>query len=86
MAESEEIEALTSRVIEAIHDLINEKRPAPEVAHDLDRLRTHLVRLEIALRPFVGIAAEWDYNPARRPEIEREIVLAAESLRRNLER
>jgi hypothetical protein len=82
---SDEIQALRSRVIETVYDIVNERRPVAEAAHELDRLRVDLVRLEVALRPFVGIAAEWDCNPERRSEIEDGIISAAESLRRNLE-
>ncbi len=83
MPESDEIRALRSRVTDIANDVIQLRRSAPEAALELDRLRASLVLLETALRPFVGLAAEWDYDPARRPEVEREILSAAETLRRN---
>lgn len=36
-------------------------------------------------RPFVGLWATWDYDPSRRADVEREILAAAETLRRNFE-
>jgi hypothetical protein len=84
MPDSDEIRALSSRVIDIANDVIQLRCSAPEAALELDRLRASLVLLEAALRPFVGLAAEWDYNPDRRPEIEREILSAAETLRRNV--
>jgi hypothetical protein len=83
MPESDEIRALWSRVIDIANDVIQLRCSAPEAARELDRVRTNLVRVEGALRPFVGLAAEWDYNLGRRPEIEHEILSAAETLRRN---
>ena len=83
MPESDEMRVLWSRVIDIANDVIQLRSSAPEAALELDRLRANLVRLEYALRPFVGLAAEWDYNPGRRPEVEREILSAAETLRRN---
>jgi hypothetical protein len=84
MSESDEIRALWSRVIDIANDVIQLRCSAPEAARELDRVRTNLVRLEDALRPFVGLAAEWDYNPGRRPDVEREILSAGETLRRNV--
>jgi hypothetical protein len=83
MPESDEIRTLWSRVIDIANDVIQQRCSAPEAARELDRVRTNLVELEDALRPFVGLAAEWDYNAGRRPEVEREILSAAETLRRN---
>jgi hypothetical protein len=83
MPESAEMRALRSRVIDIANDIVQTRCSAPEAALELDRLRASLVLLESALRPFVGLAAEWDYNPDRRPEVEREILSAAETLRRN---
>lgn len=54
-------------------------------ARELERLRTELVTLGAALDPFVGLAAEWDYDPERRDELERQILNAAETLRRNFD-
>jgi hypothetical protein len=83
VADNDEIRALWSRVMDAVHDIIQQRRPAPEAARELDGLYVDLVRLEDALRPFVGLAARWDYDAARRPECEHEILVAAEALRRN---
>jgi hypothetical protein len=85
MPESDEIRALWSRVINLANDAIQLRCSAPEAARELDRVRTDLVRLEVALRPFVGRAAEWDYDVDRRPQVEREILSAADTLRRNSE-
>jgi hypothetical protein len=81
--ESDEIRALRSRVIDIADDVVQLRRSAPDAARELDRIRTELVRLEAALRPFVGLAAQWDYGSARQPDVEHEIVSAAETLRRN---
>jgi hypothetical protein len=81
--DGDEIRALWSLVIDAANDVIQQRRLAPDAARELDRLYLDLVRLKGALRPFVGLAAAWDYDPARRPEVEREILVAAETLRRH---
>jgi hypothetical protein len=83
--EGDQIQALRSRVIETVCELLNERRPAPEAARELDRLRTELVRLEVAIEPLVGLAPEWEYYPDRRPDIERKILSAADSVRRKVE-
>ena len=83
MTERDEIRALGSRVIDTIDDVVQLRRAPHGAARELDELRTELVMLEEALRPFVGLAAEWDYDPDRRHELEQEILRAAETLRRN---
>ncbi len=65
------------------NDVIQQRRAAQDAARELDQLRVELVRLEEALRPFVGLAAQWDYDVDRREEREREILRAAETVRRN---
>jgi hypothetical protein len=77
--ESDEIRALRSRVIDIADDVIQLRRSAPEAARELDRIRTELVRLEAALRPFVGLAAQWDYDSALRPAVEHESVRGGNS-------
>ena len=83
MTGPDEIDALRSRVIEIVNDIVQLRRAPPDAARELDRIRTALVRLEGALDPFVGLAAEWDYDPDRRDQIERRILSAAETLRRD---
>jgi hypothetical protein len=85
VAGSDEIHALWSRVIGIADDVIQQRRAAQDAARELDRLRVGLVRLEEALRPFVGLAAQWDYDVDRREEREREILRAAETVRRNFD-
>jgi hypothetical protein len=80
---SDETHALWSRVIGIADDVIQQRRPAQDAARELDQLRVELVRLEDALRPFVGLAAQWDYDVDRRQEREQEILRAAETVRRN---
>ena len=82
MSENDEIRAIRLRVIEIANDVVQERRPPQDAARELDRIRTDLVRLEGALDPFVGLAAGWDYYVDRRPDYEREILIAAETLRR----
>lgn len=82
MAENDEVRALWSKVLDAAEDIVQERRPAPETAHDLERLYVDLVRLRDAVEPFVGLAAQWDYDVDRREECEHEILVAAETLRR----
>jgi hypothetical protein len=82
--EIDEIRALRSRIIDIANDVVQLRCSAPEAALELDRLRASLVLLESALRPFVGLAAEWDYDPDRRPEVQRQILSAADTLRRNI--
>lgn len=84
MTGRDEIDALRSRVIEIANDIVQLRRAPPDAARELDRIRTELVRLEGALDPFVGLAADWDYYVDRRPEVEQHILSAAESLRRSL--
>ena len=69
-------------MIEIANDVVQERRPPQVAARELDRIRTDLVRLGEALDPFVGLAATWDYDPDRRPEYEREVLIPAETLRR----
>ena len=84
MTGRDEIRALRSRVIDTVNDIVQQRRPPSDAARELDELRAELVLLEEALGPFVGLAAEWDYDPDRRHAIEHDILNAAESLRRNL--
>lgn len=86
MPEGEEIQALRSRILKSARDIIDGTQPPTEAARELDGIRTNLVHLEVAFRPFAGLAGKWDYDPDRRFDIEREILSAAESLRRSLER
>jgi hypothetical protein len=85
VAGRDEIDAIRSRIIEIVNDVVQLRRAPPDAAHELDRIRTELVRLEAALDPFVGLAADWDYHPDRRPEVEQHILRAAETLRRNFD-
>lgn len=85
MTGRDEIDALRSRIIEIANDIVQLRRAPADAALELDRIRTELVRLEGALDPFVALAAEWDYNPDRRDELERIILSAAETLRRNFD-
>lgn len=80
-----EIDGLRSRIIDTVDDIVQLRRPPPAAARELERLRTELVTLGAALDPFVGLAAEWDYDPDRRDELERQILNAAETLRRNFD-
>lgn len=82
MADTDEVRAVWSRVLDAAEDIIQRRRPAHETAHELERLYVEIVRLQGALEPLVGLAAQWDYDVARRPEREQEILSAAETLRR----
>ncbi len=82
MADTDEVRAVWSRVLDAAQDISQQRRPAPETAHELERLYVEIVRLQGALEPFVGLAAQWDYDIDRRPECEQEILVAAETLRR----
>lgn len=83
MTGSDEIHALWSHVIGIADDVIQLRRAAQDAARELDQLRVELVRLDEALRPFVGLAAQWDYDVDRREEREQEILRAAETVRRN---
>ena len=83
MSSSDEIRAVWSRVIDTANDILQQRREPHDGARELDQLYVELVRLEEALRPFVGLAAEWDYYADRREECERQILSAAETLRRN---
>jgi hypothetical protein len=82
VAETDEVRALWSRVLDAAKDIIQQNRPAPETAHELERLYVDLVRLQRALEPFVALAAQWEHDTDRRTECEHEILVAAETLRR----
>ena len=83
MSDSGEIRALWSRVIDTANDIVQQRRAPYDAARELDLLRVELVRLEEALRPFVGLGAQWDYDADRRQECEHEILAAAETLRRS---
>ena len=84
MAASDATAAIVVRVIDTASDVIQGRRAPQDGARDLERIRTDVVRLEAALRPFIGLAAEWDLYTDRRPEIERDMLVAAETLRRSL--
>lgn len=86
MAENDEVRALWSQVLGAAEDIIQQRRPGPDTAHELERLYVELVRLQGALEPFVGLAAQWDIDTDRRSEREHEILVAAETLRRKFAR
>lgn len=85
MAGRDELAALRSRIIDIVNDIVQLRRAPPDAARELDRIRTELVRLEGALDPFVGLAADWDYYVDRRSEVEQHILRAAETLRRNFD-
>jgi len=82
VTENDEIRAIRLRVIEIANDVVQERHSPQDAARELDRIRSDLVRHGEALDPFVGLAAAWDYDVDRRPEYEREILIAAETLRR----
>ena len=71
-----------AQALDIANDVIQRRRDPAEAARDLDRLRTELVKFGAALDGFVGLWAAWDYDTARRDEIEREILIAAETFRR----
>ncbi|HEV8103522.1 MAG TPA: DUF2283 domain-containing protein [Gaiellaceae bacterium] len=80
-----DINAIWARIVEALHDITKQARAPADAARELDRLYVEVSKIKAALRPFVGLAAGWDYDANRRDETERTIVSAAESLRRELE-
>ena len=82
MQRSDETRELWSHVIETVNDIIQQRREPAEAARELDALRAELVLLGEALLPFVGLAAQWDYDVDHRYEHAHEIVRAAETLRR----
>ena len=82
----DEIDAIWARALDAANDIIQQRRDPVEAASELDHLRTELVRLGAALERFVGLAAVWDYDTSRRKEIEHDILMAAETFRRNYSR
>jgi hypothetical protein len=79
----DEIDAIWARVFDAVHDILQQRRDPVEVAGELDDLRFEVMRLEAALERFAGLAEEhWDAIPHRQKEIEHDILIAAEKLRR----
>ena len=82
----EAIDALWALALDTANDVIQQKRDPAEGARDLDRLRTELVSFGAALDGFVGLWAAWDYDTARRDEVERDILNAAETFRRTYSR
>jgi hypothetical protein len=81
--EGDEIDAIWARALHTANEIIQRRRNPVDAARELDQLRVELVRLEAALERFVGLAATWDYDPVRRDEIEHDILIAAETFRRN---
>ena len=85
LTDDADINAVWARVIDALQAIPRQMRTPVEAACELERLYVKVSRIQSALRPFVGLAAGWHYDPNRREETERTIVNAAESLRRELE-
>jgi len=83
--EPQEVGALRSRVFEIANDITQERRPPVAAARELDQIYVGLAKLGTVLEPFIGLAAEWDYDVERREEIEKRILVAAETLRRRLD-
>lgn len=79
----EELDALMARVVEIANEVLQETRTPYEGAKELWLLSSAMWELPDALLPFVGLASEWEDNPAHRPQADHEITLAMERLRRN---
>lgn len=82
----EELDALIARVVEIANDVLQEKRTPYEGAKELWSLSSAMWELPDALLPFVGLASEWEDDPAHRDEFDHDITLAMERLRRSFGR
>jgi hypothetical protein len=77
-----EIDAVVARALERANEVLQGTRAPYEGARELWRLSNDLSELVDALRPFAGLASEWEDNPAHRSEYENDIRIEAETFRR----
>jgi hypothetical protein len=82
VSEFGEVNAVWARVVGTAQDILHDRRAPYEAARELWRLRNEVAQIEEALRPFVGLASEWEDTPDHRSDYEQDIRLAAESVRR----
>ena len=82
MSEVREPDALFAYVVSVATDVLNERVMPIEGAKQLWRLSSEMHDLPQALLTFVGLASDWEDNPHARPQLDREIVIEMERLRR----
>lgn len=82
MGEVREPEALFGYVVSTATDVLNDQLTPIEGAERLWRLSREMHGLPEALLAFVGLASEWEDHPPERPQLEREIVMEMERIRR----
>jgi hypothetical protein len=76
------IDAIWGRVLDIANDIIQLRRDPVDAVRELNDLRVELFRIEAALGRFVDLPTSWDDDPRRRKEIEHEILIAADTFRR----
>ena len=86
MEDVREPEALFAYVVGVATDVLNERLTPHDGARQLWQLSREMNALPQALLAFVGLASEWEDHPTARPELEREIVLEMERIRRRFSR
>jgi hypothetical protein len=76
-----EIGALAERAVAIANEIIQGETDPYPGAKQLWLLRTELAALEEDLRPFAGLASEWEDAPAQREATERDIIASADRFR-----
>ena len=75
------VSEITERAVAIANEILQGKTDPYPGAKQLWLLCTELAALEEELRPFVGLASEWEDVPAQREAYERDIIAAADRFR-----
>jgi len=70
-------------VIDTTNDIVQQRRAPQDAARELDQLQSISSGSRWHSARSLDSPRKWDYDADRRQECEREILAAAESLRRN---
>jgi hypothetical protein len=81
----DEFDALVARTVKIANDVLQERLTPYDGARELWRLSSAMWDLPEALLPFVGLASEWEDQPAHRVKYDHDIRIAMEQFRRRWE-
>ena len=74
----DEVGTVIARAVAHAHSIVQGTTTPYDGARELWRMEADLDGLVEALRPFVGLASEWEDDPAHREAYEREIYATAD--------